>query len=183
VSQQPDERSQPQSPENERRERIRDLLENLARVVAIVGGIAAIIFGVMELRRDPEPTPIPATLTPTEVPVTLTPTPAPQVQIVHIEYKPATEQDQEYVELKNNGSEEQPLMGWRLEDKDDHSFDFPDFTLKPGASVKIWTCVGTNGPSDLYWQRGSAVWNNDRPDTATLRDDLGVIIATRTYDP
>ena len=152
-------------------------------IVGVIGtlllGIAGLILELMD-RFDGDPSPTPLMLAPEPA---ATETPVPAVEIVRINYAPATDQSNEYVELRNNSSESLPLLGWRLEDKDNHGFDFPEFDFLPGTSIKIWTCKGDNGPSDLFWQRNSPVWNNDRPDTATLRDDQGLIVATRTYEP
>lgn len=155
-------------------------------IVGVIGtlllGIATFILDIAD-RFDGTRGTTPVALAPEPEP-TSTATPVPAIEIVRVNYAPTTDQSNEYVELRNNGSEALPLLGWRLEDSDNHSFDkFGDFTLLPGASIKVWTCRGENGPSDLFWGRNSPVWNNDRSDTATLRDDLGVIVATRTYEP
>lgn len=153
-------------------------------VIGVGGLLVTVLTFILDItdRFGGNPGTTPVALAP-EPEATWTPTPAPVVEIVRINYAPTTDQSNEYVELRNNGSEALPLLGWRLEDKDNHGFDFPEFDFLPGASVKVWTCKGENGPSDLFWQRDSPVWNNDRPDTATLIDGSGIIIATRTYEP
>ena len=67
----------------------------------------------------------------------------------------------EWVEIANQGSSDQSLVKWTLEDKDNHTYAFKNFTLKAGSSVKVHTGKGDDNLTDLYWGRSSPVWNND----------------------
>jgi hypothetical protein len=68
---------------------------------------------------------------------------------------------QEYVCLTNQGSQLVDITHWWIRDKAGATFILPAFTLQPGASVRIRTGCGQNGPADLYLcKTGSAVWNN-----------------------
>jgi competence protein ComEC len=82
----------------------------------------------------------------------------------------------EWVEISNLGSADANLAGWTLEDAQNHSYSFPDISLKAGAAVKIHTGTGTDTAEDIYWNRSTSVWNNDG-DVATLMDTSGNIIA------
>ena len=59
-------------------------------------------------------------------------------------------------------------------------FTFPSFTLPAGAEVRVWTKSGVDDGANLFWNRGTAVWNNGG-DTAILRDAQGVEQARFSY--
>ncbi len=82
----------------------------------------------------------------------------------------------EWVGIANQGSSNQSLVKWVLEDKDNHTYAFRDFTLKAGSLVKVHTGRGEDNLTDLYWGRSSPVWNNDG-DIATLKDASGNVVA------
>ena len=73
----------------------------------------------------------------------------------------------EYVVIRNTGTSDVNLAGWKLKDEVDHTYAFPSFTLKAGHMVTVYTGSGTNTQSSLYWGSGSPIWNNDG-DTAYL---------------
>jgi endonuclease YncB( thermonuclease family) len=77
----------------------------------------------------------------------------------------------EYVDVTNDGSSKLDMSGWTLEDEAGYTYTFPDsFTLDAGATVRVHTGDGTDTSTDLYWGRGSGVWNDDG-DTAYVYDD------------
>ncbi|WP_458209254.1 lamin tail domain-containing protein [Haladaptatus sp. NG-SE-30] len=89
----------------------------------------------------------------------------------------------EYVVFENTDSGDLDLTGWTVEDEAGYTYQFPNgFTLTPGATVTLHTGSGTDTDSDLYWNRGSAVWNNDG-DTCYVYDDAGALIAKKSYSP
>jgi len=99
--------------------------------------------------------------------------PPADVQIVDIEYNPPRDDLQnEYVRIENAGGSAADMANWTLSDVAGNTFTFPPFTLNPGASVRVWTKAGTGTATDLYWGRGSAVWDNVG-DCAYLRDSAG----------
>ena len=67
--------------------------------------------------------------------------------------------------------------GWTLEDAQNHSYAFPDFSLAAGAAVKVRTGEGNDSATDLFWNRSSSIWNNGG-DVATLKDASGNIVAS-----
>jgi micrococcal nuclease len=87
----------------------------------------------------------------------------------------------EYIVLKNTGSETIDMAGWTLKDNADHTFTFPSgFLFGPGETVRIRTGSGTNTDDTLHWGSNSAIWNNNG-DTMILIDSSGNVALTREY--
>jgi len=84
------------------------------------------------------------------------------------------------VELENAGGGAQDMTDWTLRDEANHIYTFPKFSLAAGASVKVWVTNGTDTSIDLYWNQGSAIWNNGG-DTAYLTDNQDIEIDVCTY--
>lgn len=85
--------------------------------------------------------------------------------------------EDEWVEIENYGEVAQDFTGWTLQDLQEHVFDFPEgFILEPGGAVTVHTGVGDDTATDLYWDMGSPIWNNDA-DVATLMDDEGNVVS------
>ena len=82
----------------------------------------------------------------------------------------------EWVEISNPGTSDVSLAGWTLEDGQNHTYSFPEISLAAGATVKVHSGNGTDTVTDLFWNRSSAVWNNDG-DTATLKDAAGAAVS------
>lgn len=130
----------------------------------------------------PSNTAVPPTITPTRTP-TLTSTPsAANVRIAYILYDPpGNDVDGEYVRIDNVGGTAAVLTAWTLSDESAHVFTFPTgYTLAAGAQVRIWTKVGTNTQTDLYYNSSQAIWNNTG-DTATLRNNANQVVSVCTY--
>jgi competence protein ComEC len=72
------------------------------------------------------------------------------------------------------------MTGWTLSDEGSNVYTFPSFTLQANNTVNVWVTSGTNDSSNLYWGRGSAVWNNTG-DTATIKDDQATTINECSY--
>jgi micrococcal nuclease len=86
----------------------------------------------------------------------------------------------EYVTLRNVGDETLDLSGWTVSDATGKTYTFPPGTrLEPGAEVTLYTGRGEDGEGVRYWNRDSAVWNNDG-DTVTVRTDEGDVVLTRS---
>lgn len=91
----------------------------------------------------------------------------------------------EHVVFNNPTAVAVDLGGWTVHDAAarPHRYTFPAPTLlAAGASLRLWTGRGRDGPADRYWGRRQAVWNNDG-DVATLRDPDGVERARFVCDP
>jgi hypothetical protein len=93
----------------------------------------------------------------------------------------------EWVKICNDGNQDVDMSGWRLYDDAykrgtarDHIFVFPSgFILRAGQSVFVYTGIGTNTSTKLYFGRPqgkyAAIWNNTG-DCAYLEDDKGNLI-------
>jgi uncharacterized protein len=117
----------------------------------------------------------------------VTPLPIPQpavkpvVNITHIEADvPGPDVLGEYVLIRNDGDTSVDLANWLLCDASGHRFVFPRHTLTPQATVKVWTKIGTDTATDLYWNSKSAIWNN-AGDRALLYDSQNNLIAELNY--
>lgn len=127
------------------------------------------------------------TATPTAMPTstpTATPTSnplIPNVVIDLIEYNPAgSDLEGEFVRIKNNSGTTQDLTGWRLHDESVTTFVFPSFTLANASTVTVWVKSGTNTATNLYWDNGRSIWNNDG-DTGYLKNSQGDLVDTCPY--
>ena len=120
-----------------------------------------------------------ATATPSPTP-TKTPEPSLDVEIIDIEYDPPDDPLNEYVEIENKESKNVDMTDWRIKAETGERYDFPEFTLRAGRKVKVWTGSGTNTSTDLYWGESSPVWK-DNGSCAYLKDEDVVLIDTYCY--
>lgn len=92
--------------------------------------------------------------------------------------EPRSEGD-EYAVIKNVGSSPVNLQGYRLYAGDPgQNFIFPDFTLKVGAEVRVYTNRDIAG--SFSFGRGSAIWNNGG-DCGYLYDQAGNEVSNYCY--
>jgi len=124
----------------------------------------------------PTNTPTP-TITPTP---TKTPTPAPGVDIVDILYDPDTDPLAEYVEIKNTKSSAVDMTDWFIKAETGQKYIFPSFKLKAGKRVKVWSGVGTDTSTNLYWGSSEPIWK-DNHSCAYLKDDERKLHSTYCY--
>lgn len=82
---------------------------------------------------------------------------------------------EEWIAITNSGESSVDLSGWWIKDKADNTYTFPSFSLSAGSTVTIYTSEGEDSNTELYWNRPSAVWNNDG-DTAYLYNTSGEIV-------
>ena len=87
----------------------------------------------------------------------------------------------EWIEISNLGTEDVSLAGWTLQDAQNHTYSFPDFSLSSGAKAKIHTGMGNDTSEDLFWNRSSSIWNNGG-DVATLKDASGNVVSLYPED-
>ena len=86
---------------------------------------------------------------------------------------------EEAVSVANTGSSPISLDGWRLEDEEGQSYTFGRVTLfGEGAAISVYTGVGENGPTKLYWGLFESIWQEG--ETVTLYDADGLIQVTFT---
>ncbi|MBT0665993.1 lamin tail domain-containing protein [Geobacter pelophilus] len=87
----------------------------------------------------------------------------------------------EFVTLRNRGGSAVELTGWVLRDLAGHRYVFPNYTIHPGAEVKVWTKPGEDTLNDLYWGHRAPLWNNTG-DTAYLLDEQERLAACFAYE-
>jgi len=80
----------------------------------------------------------------------------------------------EFIVLKNSGTTSVSLKGWKLRDRTGYTYPFHDVKIGAGQKLRVHTGSGTDTAHDVYWGRGSYVWNNTS-DTATLIKASGVV--------
>jgi competence protein ComEC len=88
----------------------------------------------------------------------------------------------EYVVLRNTGSQTLDLSGWSVADEADHRYTFPEeTTLAPGETLTLRTGIGRDGGGDYYWNSERPIWNN-AGDTVFVRDADGSLVLEVEYD-
>jgi inhibitor of cysteine peptidase len=81
----------------------------------------------------------------------------------------------EYMNLTNYGNYTVDLKSWKLITSCGKEFIFPDFTIKPGATLTVFTANGTN-TEDLYYLNSPCyIWNEN--DTARLIYESNYIVS------
>ena len=88
----------------------------------------------------------------------------------------------ERVTFRNDGTASIDMSGWTVKDESTHIYEFEDFILAPGQTVSLRSGEGTDSLINVYWHDDSSVWNNDG-DVCFLRDDNGLLVDGRRYDP
>lgn len=86
----------------------------------------------------------------------------------------------EYIDITNSGSDAVDMSGYSVEDSSGNTYTFASgFSLDAGATVRLHSGDGTDSDTDVYWNNGWT-WGNSG-DTATLFDDSGTELDSRTY--
>jgi hypothetical protein len=87
----------------------------------------------------------------------------------------------EWVVIRNTSDHAIKLTGWTLrESRDGYVYEFPNFRLKAGHKVTVYTGSGNDTQYKLYWDRDDYAWNNKR-DKAALKNRAGDVIDTCSY--
>lgn len=91
----------------------------------------------------------------------------------------------EYVVLRNACDYSIDITMWTIKDETaSHVYYFPAFIIGSGDSFTLYTGVGTNTNSKLYWGRQegdyAAIWNN-KGDTLFLLDNDGNLVLSESY--
>lgn len=63
------------------------------------------------------------------------------------------------------------------------SYVFPAYELRAGESVRVYTDETHAETGGFSFDSGTAIWNNSIPDRAELRNDRGVPVSVRGYEP
>ena len=94
------------------------------------------------------------------------------VNITHIN------ETEETVTLEGYGVD---MTNWTIEDAALHIYSFPDgFVINGIVFLHTYGNATDSNETNLFWGRGSAVWNNDH-DSATLRNGLGEEASSYEY--
>lgn len=95
----------------------------------------------------------------------------------------------EYVTIKNTCDYSIDMNGWTIKDetsREDHKYYFPYFSINGRNSFTLYTGIGTNTNSAVYWGRQegnyAAIWNNKGGDTLYLRDSQGNLVLSKSYE-
>lgn len=100
---------------------------------------------------------------------------APNVQISGIFYKGFWNNEaDEFVDIKNHGSMKQNIYKWTIDDTI-HTYNFPNITLYPGQSVRVYTNTGK-----YYFGYNWPIWNNNG-DTGYLRAETNALVDVFGY--
>ena len=116
---------------------------------------------------------------------------------IHNASRGATDPDQEWVRLVNEGAQRWDIRLWKLTDETDqqlrpHVYEFPDklssggdWWFDPAEEIYVYTGVGedhfhaaaSGAPAQfhLYWDRRAMVWNN-QGDRVYLRNADGTFV-------
>ncbi|MDQ1627888.1 MAG: hypothetical protein QOI54_1632 [Actinomycetota bacterium] len=85
----------------------------------------------------------------------------------------------EFVTIKNTGKVTITLAGWKLRDASGTTVLLPRHTLKPSATVRIYTGRGVRSASRIFLKKKINLWN--RHDTARLIDRNKARVSQRRY--
>jgi len=87
----------------------------------------------------------------------------------------------EYVCIVNLEDRRVGMNGWELSDAGhQNTYTFSHFSLAPQQYVRLHSGAGADSQTDLYWGKGTAVWDNNG-DAVLLVDDSGHRIDMRSY--
>lgn len=88
--------------------------------------------------------------------------------------------ENESIEITNFSDGVVNMTEWKLLDKANHEFIFPNYSLNPRQSVSIWTKAGKDTEAELFWNKSAPIWNNTQ-DCAYLKTNNGVLIDFYCY--
>ncbi len=134
------------------------------------GNLAPLVHTFMLRVTDGTRSSVPAAVT-----IDLTPPAAPVITIAEVHFQGGA--GEEFIRLSNTGNALMDLAGWTIRDEagDTHVYTFGAITLAANASITLFTRVGDDTATEVYWDRGSAIWN-DGGDTVFLRNPSGTLI-------
>ncbi len=102
----------------------------------------------------------------------------PQIVSVFFDGLKSRETD-EYVEIRNFSGKAADVTGWKLKDRANHSFTFPDYILDTGKTIRVYT--NENHPEwGGFSFKLAAIWNNDG-DEAVLYNSQDKPVSRKSY--
>ncbi len=81
-----------------------------------------------------------------------------------------------WIGIANQGIAPTNLSGWRLENRENATYVFPNINLDPGSIIRVHQGSGRSGTTDLYTNSTVPLFNNSG-DLITLLDATGEIAA------
>lgn len=87
----------------------------------------------------------------------------------------------EYIVVKNTGSESVRMGGWTVRDAAGYTYTIPSgVSLPSDGTITIHTGSGSDTGTDLYMGASRAVWNNGGDDII-IRDKTGTVLIQESY--
>jgi hypothetical protein len=77
----------------------------------------------------------------------------------------------EFFQIQMVGSGELWLTNWQIKDNNKHVYTFPRLQLNNGGTVDIYTKIGVDSVTELYWGLKEPLWTSG--DTITILDYAG----------
>jgi hypothetical protein len=77
----------------------------------------------------------------------------------------------EFIQIQMIGEEDLWLTNWQIQDEHRHAFTFPRLQLNSGGAVNVYTKIGVDSVTDLYWGLKEPLWSSG--DTITILDYAG----------
>jgi hypothetical protein len=66
----------------------------------------------------------------------------------------------EFIQIEMIGSGDLWLTGWQIVDANKHSYTFPRLQLHSGGTINLYTKVGFDSVTDLYWGSTEPLWSS-----------------------
>ena len=102
--------------------------------------------------------------------------------IDYIEYDPEGEEaDGEYLVLTNHENQNISMVGWYLQDEAAQTAYEFNFTIMNNTSIRIYTGLGTDNETTLFWGWHQGIWNNSG-DFAIIQDQNGYMVDNYRYN-
>ena len=79
--------------------------------------------------------------------------------------------ENERVRIEHIGDQDISLALWQLEDEDGNRFRFPALVLHPGGFVELFSRLGEDSVTQLYWNSDDPLWSEG--ELASLVDPSG----------
>jgi len=86
----------------------------------------------------------------------------------------------EYVVFSNSCNETLKLEGWTIKDSSNKVYKFSGVSLSPGSTLTLHSGKGEDNATDIFWDSGRAVWNNDA-DVLYVQEPSGKIALEYSY--
>lgn len=86
----------------------------------------------------------------------------------------------EYLIIKNTGSESINLKGFLLHDEQNHIYTIPDITIESNDTLTIYTGKGSTTNTQYYLNLEAPIWNNSG-DTLTIKDTSNTMLLQKTF--